>query len=96
MVIKLVVLKEYHGTSLVVQWLRIQCRGHWFNPWSRRITHAMEQLTHAPQLLSLFSGVLEPQILSLHVSTTEARTPRRLRSATGKLLPRDDYAVQLE
>ena len=34
-------------TSRVVQWLRIccQCKGHRFDPWSRKIPHAMEQLS---------------------------------------------------
>ena len=35
------------GASLVAQWLRsaCQCRGHGFDPWSRKIPHAMEQLS---------------------------------------------------
>ena len=35
------------GTSLVVQWLRIHLpmQGHRFNPWSRKIPHASEQLS---------------------------------------------------
>ena len=33
----------YLGTSLVVQCP--QCRGHRFNPWSRKIPHATEQLS---------------------------------------------------
>ena len=35
------------GASLVVQWLRIacQCRGHEFEPWSRKIPYAAEQLS---------------------------------------------------
>ena len=33
--------------SLVVQWLRIHLpmQGHEFNPWSRKIPHAMGQLS---------------------------------------------------
>ena len=31
---------------------------------------------HAPQLLSLLSGALEPQLLSPHAATTEAHVPR--------------------
>ena len=35
------------GTSLVAQWLRIacQCRGHEFDPWSRKTPRAREQLS---------------------------------------------------
>ena len=35
------------GASLVVQWLRIacQCRGHEFEPWSRKIPYAAGQLS---------------------------------------------------
>ena len=38
---------EIIGASLVVQWLRIalQCKGHWFNPWSRKIPHFLGQLS---------------------------------------------------
>ena len=53
-----------------------QCGGHGFEPWSGRIPLAAEQLTHAPQLLSLRSRACEPQLLSLRVATTEARMPR--------------------
>ena len=36
-----------HGTSLVVQWLRIRLlmRRHGFEPWSRKIPRATEQLS---------------------------------------------------
>ena len=35
--------KSYGGISLVVQWLRIHLpmQGMWFNPWSKKIAHAM-------------------------------------------------------
>ena len=35
------------GTSLVAQWFKsaCQCRGHRFDPWSRKIPHAAEQLS---------------------------------------------------
>ena len=37
------------GASLVAQWFRIcptlQCKGHWFCPWSQKIPHATGQLT---------------------------------------------------
>ena len=50
----------------MAQWLRIyrQCRGHGFESWSRKITHAVEQLRLCvPQLLSLRSRAHEPQLL---------------------------------
>ena len=37
--------KTKEGTSLVVQWLRICQPVHGFDPWSRKIPHAMEQLS---------------------------------------------------
>ena len=41
-----------------------QCRGHRFNPWSKKIPHAKEQLSPcAPQLLSLCSRVQVPHLL---------------------------------
>ena len=53
-----------------------QCRGHGFNPWSWKIPHVAEQLSHLPQLLSLRCTACDPQLLSLRATTTEARTPR--------------------
>ena len=54
--------KNYHlGTSLMVQWLKICLpqyntgRGHGFDPWSKKIPHAAEQL------LSLSSRACVPQ-----------------------------------
>ena len=47
-----------------------QCRGHGFEPWSRKIPHAAEQL------LSLYSKARELQLLSPCAATTEARAPR--------------------
>ena len=38
----------YYRTPLVAQWMRAsasQCRGHGFDPWSRKILHALEQLS---------------------------------------------------
>ena len=32
-----------------------QRRPYWFDPWSEKIPHAVEQLSRAPQLLSLYS-----------------------------------------
>ena len=47
--------EEERGTSLVVRWLRIhlqkkkkstcQCRGHGFDPWSRKIPLIVERLS---------------------------------------------------
>lgn len=34
----------------------LQCRGHWFNHWSRKVPHASGQLNQAWQLMSLCSG----------------------------------------
>ena len=50
--------------------------GHGFEPWSGKIPHAAEQLSHAPQLLSLRSRAREPQLLSSHATATEACAPR--------------------
>ena len=36
-----------------------QCRRHGFNPWSSKILHVVEQLSHVPQLLSLHSRARE-------------------------------------
>ena len=36
-----------------------QCRRHGFDPWSRKIPHAVEQLSPRTQLLSLCSGTRE-------------------------------------
>ena len=52
-----------------------QCRRHGFNPWSRKIPHAMEQRSPCPQLLSLCSRAQELQLLSPRATTTEARVP---------------------
>ena len=40
--------KTKQKASLVTQWLRIalQCRGHWFDPWSRKTWHTSSQLSH--------------------------------------------------
>ena len=39
-------LKNKYGTSLLGEWLRTPCqgRGHGFNPWSRKLPHAVEQV----------------------------------------------------
>ena len=38
-----------------------QCMGLGFNPWSRKIPHALEQLSHRPQLLSPCSRARAPE-----------------------------------
>ena len=45
-------------------------------PGPGRFPHAAEQLTRAPQLLSLHSRAHEPQLLSQHATTTEAHVLR--------------------
>ena len=57
-------LKVWAGTSLVVQWLRIQCRGHRFHPWSRKILHATEQLSLCATTAELKLVCLEPMLCS--------------------------------
>ena len=39
--------KTRKGVSLVAQWIKsaYQCRGHGFDLWSRKIPHAVEQLS---------------------------------------------------
>ena len=39
--------------GLVVNNLPANAGDNWFDPWSAKIPHAMEQLTNVPQLLSL-------------------------------------------
>ena len=55
------------GTSLVAQWLRIclPVQGHGFDPWSRKIPHAAEQLS--PCATTTEACVT----YSLHATTTE-------------------------
>ena len=40
-------MKKKLRASLVAQWLRIRLpmQGTWFDPWSGKIPHAMEQLS---------------------------------------------------
>ena len=63
------------GTSLVVWWLRIHLpmQRTWFDPWSRKIPHAMEQL-------SLQTATTEPHKPSAPALQWEGRTPQ-LRAA---------------
>ena len=46
------------------------------DPWSGRIPHALEQLSHGPQLLSLCSRDQKPQLLSPRASTMRSPHPR--------------------
>ena len=35
----------YEGAALMVEWLTaLQCKGHQFDPWSKKIPHALGQL----------------------------------------------------
>ena len=53
-----------------------QCRRCKFDPWSRKIPHAAEQLSPwKPQLLNLCSRAWELQVLSWRAATAEARMP---------------------
>ena len=56
------------GTSLEVQWLRIsacQCRGHGFDPWSKKTPCAMEQASPCATAAEVCSRAREPQLLGL-------------------------------
>jgi len=46
-----------------------QCRRRMLNPWSRRIPHAVEQLSPC-------AATIEPVLQSLGTATTEATLPR--------------------
>ena len=59
-----------------------QCRGHGFDPWSRKIPPATEQLSHVPQLLSP------------HATTTEAFETRACAQQQEKLLQWKGCALQ--
>ena len=61
------------GTSLVAQWLRIRLpmQGIRFEPWSRKIPHAVEQLSLCTTTTGLRSTAHEPQLLSPRATTTE-------------------------
>ena len=50
-----------------------QFRRHRFNPWSRKIPHATDQLTHVPQLLSLCSGAREATAMKSLLTTTREK-----------------------
>ena len=50
------------GISLMVQYLGVclPMRGHWFDPWSRKIPHAMGQLN--PCCTTTEASTLEPML----------------------------------
>ena len=51
----------------------LQCKGPWFNPWSRKIPLATEQLSScALQLLGQYTGPCKPRLPSSRAATTEA------------------------
>ena len=61
------------------------CRRHGFNPWSRKIPHAEEQLSLVPQVLR----AQKPGLLSPHTETTEACEPRACAPQQEKQLQED-------
>ena len=73
-----------------------QCRRHRSDPCSGKITHAVEWLSHAPQLLSLCSRIWEPQLLSPRAATTEAHDPKSPYSTTREATTTRDQARQPE
>ena len=82
--------KEFEKKCRFPWWLRgkesaCQCRRHRFNPWSRKMPHAAEQL---PQLLSLCSRAWELQLLK----------PAHLRAGVPqeKALQREAHTQKLE
>ena len=56
------------GAFLVVQWWRAHLPMQGFDPWSRKIPHATEQL-------SQHTTLTEPVLQSPGATTTEAHTP---------------------
>ena len=59
-----------------------QCRGHGFNPWSGKVSHALEPLSPSTTSMGFCSRAQEPQLLSLCATTTEARVPQSPHAAT--------------
>ena len=52
-----------------------QCRAHGFNPWSGKVSHALEPLSPSTTSMGFCSRAQEPQLLSLCATTTKARVP---------------------
>ena len=76
-----------------------QCRRHRFDPWSRKMPHAVGQLSRAPQLLSLQSRAQKPQLLSSLAlepcsTTRETTTVRSPRTTTGEQRARTAMKTQ--
>ena len=66
--------------SLVVQWLRVHLpmQETWFNPWSGKIPHAVEQLslcTTSTEPVHHKYWACAPQVLSPCAATAEAHVP---------------------
>ena len=61
-----------------------QCRRHRFNPWSRKIPHAAEQLSPCTTTTEPGCRTWELQPLSPRVTTTESRVPWSPCSTTRK------------
>ena len=63
------------GVSLVAQWMRShwQCRRHGFVPWSRKIPHAMGQLS--PMHHNSWASALEPRICNYWASMLQLLKP---------------------
>ena len=60
-----------------------RCRRHGFNPWSRKIPHAVGQLIlSATTAEPVLYGARELQLPSPRAATTEARVPYSLSSTT--------------
>ena len=57
------------GTSQVAQWIRIHLARHGFHPWSRKIPHALGQISQC-------ATSTEPTLQGLRATTTEAHSPR--------------------
>ena len=68
--------EEGHSWWLSGKEIPCQCRGYGFNPWSRKISHAAEQLSSCTTTTGLGSRAWQPQLLSPHTATTKAWMPR--------------------
>ena len=68
-----------------------QCRGHGFDPWSRKIPCAMEQLSCSPEPEPQSP---QPLLLSLCATTSEAAAVRSPRSPQPEKSPRKAMKTQ--
>jgi len=80
MIIKIFVSRNFHGGPECA----CQCRRHGFDPWSRKIPHAMKQLSLCVANLSLCPRPREPQVLKpLHARASALQQKKPLqREAT--------------